>query len=143
MLSLIFIKNEKVDNISSYKMLHKILIVEPNEVLTKRLNPFFHKEGFVIRTVKRLSEAIRNIQEERVSVLILDVDVTDMAWDEAVPIIKGLDPELSIIITAAYNTPELEAKVLRQKVFYYHVKSFGIEELELAISNALKNPEGP
>jgi DNA-binding NtrC family response regulator len=121
----------------------KILIVEPDEQLTKRLRPFFRKERFLTKTVKRLSEAIRNIQQEHVSVLILDVDVHDMAWDDAVPIIKGLDPSLPIIITAARNTPELEANVLRQKVFYYHVKSFGTEELTLAIRNAMKNHEGP
>jgi DNA-binding NtrC family response regulator len=121
----------------------KILIVEPDEQLTKRLHPFFRKERFLTKTVKRLSEAIRNIQQEHVSVLILDVDVHDMTWDDAVPIIKGLDPSLPIIITAAQNTPELEANVLRQKVFYYHVKSFGTEELALAIRNAMKNHEGP
>jgi DNA-binding NtrC family response regulator len=121
----------------------KILIVETDEQLAKRLYPFFRKERFLTMTVKRLSEAIRNIQQEHVSVLILDVAVNDMAWDDAVPIIKGLDPSLPIIITAAQNTPELEANVLRQKVFYYHVKSFGTEELTLAIRNAMKNHEGP
>jgi DNA-binding NtrC family response regulator len=117
----------------------KILMVEPNAKLAERMSLLLRKEKFITKAVNRLSEAIRHIQQEHVSVLILDVEVKDMAWDDAVPIIKGLDPSLPIIITAAHNTPELEANVLRKKVFYYHVKSFGTDELILAIRNAIKD----
>ena len=118
----------------------RILIVEPDARQAERMYLLFRKERLAVNSVRRVSEAIRNIQQEHVSVLILDVGVTDMAWDDAVPIIKGLDQSLPIIITAANNSQELEAHVLRQKIFYYHVKSFGTEELILAIRNAIENP---
>jgi len=116
----------------------RILIVEPDQKLAKKVYLLFRKEGFVADTTEKAAEAIRNIQQEHVSVLILDVGVKDMAWDEAVPIIKGLDPDLPIIITSNDNTPELEAHILRHKTFYYHVKSFGTEELLLAARNAIE-----
>ena len=96
-----------------------------------------------MNTTERASEAIRNIQQEPVSVLIMDVGLKDMAWEEAVPIIKGLDPFLPIIITSAHNTPELEANILNHEIFFYHVKSFGSEELILAVKNALEKPKIP
>lgn len=116
----------------------RILIVEPDQKLAKKIYLIFRKEGFVANITERASEAIRNIQNEHVSVLILDIGIKDMAWEEAIPIIKGLDPDLPIIITATNNTPELEASILRQKPFYYHVKSFGTEELILAVQNAIE-----
>ena len=115
----------------------RILIVEPDQKLAQKNHLLFRKEGFVANTTERASEAIRSIQEEHVSVLVLDVGVKDMAWQEAVPIIKGLAPDLPIIMTSTANTPELEASILRHKTFYYHVKSFGTEELLLAVRNAL------
>ena len=119
----------------------RILIVEPDQKLAQKSYLLFRKEGFVANTTERASEAIRNIQEEHISVLVLDVGVKDMAWEEAVPIIKGLAPDLPIIMTSSSNTPELEASILRHKIFYYHVKSFGTEELLLAVRNALDKPK--
>lgn len=118
----------------------RILIVEPDPQVAKKLYQIFRKERFVVNLTERVPEAIRIIQEEHVSVLILDVETKDVAWDEVVPIVRGLDPNLPIIMTSAHNTPELEAHILRQKAFYYHVKSFGTDDLVLAVRNAVEKP---
>jgi two-component system C4-dicarboxylate transport response regulator DctD len=115
-----------------------ILTLEPDSKMAEKLYQVFRKERFAVKTTERASEAIRSIQEEHVAVLIVDVGVKDMTWDEVVPIVKGLDPKLPIILTSEHNTPELEASILHQKVFYYHVKSFGNEELILAVQNAIE-----
>ena len=119
----------------------KVLILEPDTKMAEKLYQIFRNEGFTVNLTGRASEAIRSIQQEHVSVMILDVGVSDMAWDEVFPIIKGLSPSLPIIMTSALNTPELEASILHQKAFYYHVKSFGTDELLLAVRNALDKPK--
>ena len=115
----------------------RVLIVEPDQHMSEKLYQIFRKERFVVSLTERVSEAIRKIQEEHFSVLILDVGVKDMAWSEAIPIVKGLDAHLPIIMTSDHNTPELEAAILKQRAFYYHVKSFGTEDLILAVRNAI------
>jgi len=115
----------------------KVLIVEPDPHMSEKLYQIFRKERFVVSLTERVSEAIRKIQEEHFSALILDVGVKDMAWSEAIPIVKGLDAHLPIIMTSDHNTPELEASILKQRAFYYHVKSFGTEDLILAVRNAI------
>ncbi len=120
----------------------KILLVEPDQRLAKKFYFLFRKEGFVTITTDRAAEAIRKIQQEHFSVFILDVGVKDMAWEEVIPIIKGISPHLPIIMTSNQNTPELEASILRHKAFYYHVKSFGTEELLLAVRNAIDKTQG-
>ena len=116
----------------------KILIVEPDLQVSKKLFQVFQKERFVVNVAERALDAIKKIQEEHFSVLVLDVDTTDMAWDEVIPIVRGLDSNLPIIMTSAHNTPDLEAKILRQKAFYYHVKSLGIDDLILAVHSAVE-----
>lgn len=115
----------------------RVLIVEPDQHMSEKLYQIFRKERFVVSLTERVSEAIRKIQEEHFSVMILDVGVKDMAWSEAIPIVKGLDAHLPIIMTSDHNTPELEASILKHRAFYYHVKSFGTEDLILAVRNAI------
>jgi len=117
-------------------MKNKILVVEPDPNTAKRLHAVLKKEKFNIHQVERGSEAIRCVQQEHISALILDTGLMDMMWDEVVPIVKGLSPGLPIIMTSAANSPELESKILHHKIFYYHVKSFGNDELVLAVRNA-------
>ena len=118
----------------------KILIVEPDNKLAKKIYFILRKDGLIANITEQASEAICNVQKEHISVLVFDVDVKDMAWDVAVSVIKELNPNLPIIITSTHNTPDLEARILRQKPFYYHVKSFGTEELLLAVQNAIEKP---
>jgi DNA-binding NtrC family response regulator len=116
----------------------RILIVEPDQQVGKKLYQLFRKEKFAVNVIERASEAIRKIQEEHISVLVLDVETKDMDWNEVVPIVRGIDSHLPIIMTAAQNTQELEASILHQKAFYYHVKSFGTDDLVLAVRNAVE-----
>jgi DNA-binding response OmpR family regulator len=45
---------------------------------------------------------------------------------------------MPIIMTSDANSPELESTILQHKVFYYHIKSFGNDELVLAVRNAVE-----
>ncbi len=51
---------------------------------------------------------------------------------EAISIIKGLDRKLPIIITADENNPEQESRIRHKGIFYYHVNSFGLDELDFS-----------
>lgn len=119
-----------------------VLITDPDSVTRELFRSFLQKEGYNVMLTDRISECISNIQQRDVRALVLDVEAPEMKWYESIPIIKGINPSLPIIITSSQNTPELEAKIRRQKVFYYHVKSFGVEELELAVRNAMERYEG-
>ena len=114
------------------------MLVEPDPHTAKRLDAVLQKEKFNVHLTERGSDTIRYVQQEHVSVLILDTGITDMKWEEVVPIVKGFNPGMPIIMTADANTPELESTILQHKVFYYHIKSFGNDELVLAVRNAVE-----
>ncbi|MEJ2364197.1 MAG: response regulator [Deltaproteobacteria bacterium] len=67
----------------------------------------------------------------------MDVCLPEEMGCEAISIIKSMQNKLPIIITTEENNPELESSVRQMGIFYYHVKSFGMDELMLAISNAM------
>ncbi len=115
-----------------------ILIADPEPRFLSDWARALEEEGYQVFTTDKGSQAIQIIQEEKVDLLIMEADFPEIKAYEAIPIIKGVDPTLPIIVTANHNTPELEARIRRRPIFYYHVKSFGPEELRLAIRNALE-----
>jgi DNA-binding NtrC family response regulator len=121
----------------------KVLIADADRDSAREISSTLVTEGFSAVVMGSLRDTFSHIQQEKVDVLILDVHMPEMMGYEAVPIIRGMDPKLPIIITARENTSELESHVRHQKVFYYHVKSFGPNELKLAVRNAFERSQKP
>lgn len=114
-----------------------LLIAERGSGVAQGLNSWLAEQGQRFKKVDNLKDVLMTIQNEKVSVLVMDVCLPDPMGYEAISIIKGLDRKLPIIITADANNPEQESRIRQKGIFYYHVNSFGMEDLILAISNAM------
>lgn len=114
----------------------RILVIDPNTKIRKDMETFLKNENYYVETGRGLTEAIKKISQGYFDCLILDVDLPEMKGYEAVSILKNLDPKIKIIMTAEKNTKRLEARVREQNIFFYFIKSFGKDELKLAIKNA-------
>jgi DNA-binding response OmpR family regulator len=113
----------------------RVLVIDPDLRVRQDLARFLKSEGYYVETGRNLSEAIKKVPNGGFSCLIMDVDLPEMKGYEAVSILKNLDPGLKIIMTTRRNSKKLEAKVREQDIFYYFIKSFGQEELKLAINS--------
>jgi len=114
----------------------RILIIDPNCTERTVMAAFLKSENFHVETGKGLPDAVKKISESGYDCLIMDVNLPEMKGYEAVSIIKSIDPKIKIIMTTKKNTKSLEAKVREQDIFFYFIKSFGKDELKLAIHNA-------
>ncbi len=114
----------------------RILIIDPDRKERQDLAAFLKRENYYVESGKGLPEAIKKLSEGCFNCLIMDVDLPEMKGYEAVSILKNIDPDLKVIMTTKKNTKRLEAKVREQDIFFYFIKSFGKEELKMAISNA-------
>ncbi len=114
-----------------------LLIAERGCELAQGLSSWLDEQGHRYKLVDNLKDLIMTIQNEKVNVLVMDVRLPEPMGYEAISIIKGLDKKLPIIITADENNPEQESRIRQKGIFYYHVNSFGMDELILAISNAM------
>ena len=117
---------------------HKfILIVEPDKGVANEYRTIFRDEGYEVQIVSSVTETVKELKNIKCDCIIVDVDLPDMAGYDAVSVIKTIEPTANIIITAATNTKELEARIRKEDIFYYYIKSFDREELKLAIRNVL------
>ena len=115
-----------------------VVVSDPDSTATATLRSRLINEDYSVYCVGKACEAISLIQDKAIDVLIMDSDCNDLPCEEAVSIIKGIDENLAIIITARENSVELERRIRNMNVFYYHIKGFGVSELELAVKNALE-----
>lgn len=114
----------------------KILIIDPDSEDRNSLSSFLQGSQYQVDTGKGLTDAVKKITKNHYHCVIMAVELPEMEGYEAVSIIKNIDPETKVIMTTKKNTKHLEAKVREQDIFFYFIKSFGKEELKLAINNA-------
>lgn len=116
----------------------KILIVDPEIEKAREMALLFLEDGYDVEECRNVIEAVQKIKEIKFNCVIINIYLREDISDEVIPIIKTIDPNLKIIITTDENTKELEAKVRKQNIFYYHIRTFGIKELKLSVANAMK-----
>jgi len=113
-----------------------VLFAEPAEASSLELLPSLAETGDMPIVVKSLKEALLTLQKQRVDALVLDAALLDEDCG-FISVIRGIEKDLPIIVCAERNTPEMEAKIRQQRIFYYHIKSFGSQDLRIAVSNAV------
>jgi len=116
----------------------RILIIDPDPRERRHLARSLKDEEYSIETGRNLTEAIKKVAGGCFDCLVMDINLPEMKGYEAVPILKNIAPGLKVIMTTQKNTKRLEVKVREQDIFYYFIKSFGEEELKLAIKNAFE-----
>jgi DNA-binding NtrC family response regulator len=114
-----------------------LLVAERGCELVKGLNGWLEEQGHQLKTADNIKDVLMTLQNEKINVLVMDACLPEAMGYEAISIIKGLHRKLPIIITADENNPEQESRIRQKGIFYYHVNSFGMDELILAISNAM------
>ena len=120
-----------------------VLIGESGCKLASELDPWVTEKGYKVRAVENIKDVFLALQCEKINVLVMDVCLPEEMGCEAISIIKSMYDRLPIIVTTDENNPELEGSVRQMGIFYYHVKSFGMDELMLAISNAMARSTRP
>ncbi len=113
-----------------------VFLAEPTKSLARELEQFLARKGYRTILARTLKETLLTLQHESADVLVLDASLLEEDC-EFISVIKGMKQDLPVIICSEFNTPELESKIRQQKIFYYHIRTFGIQDLEMAISNAV------
>ena len=114
-----------------------LLITDPKAVVARDLLNFLQSNQVPCLTISDPLTGIQKAQEQHFDVILLDAKPKGIKIDKAIQILKGCDPKARIIVHTVKNSKNLESAVRKQQIFYYHLDSFGIDDLRLAISSAL------
>ena len=118
-----------------------ILLIDPVEKHRKDLSLYFTHRGYHVAPCGNLTDAFLQLDHTPFHCVIMDVQQSGMKGYEAVPLLKSINSNIHIIMTAEKNSKTLEAKVRNQDIYYYYIKSFDKKELNLAVKNIFKEFE--
>lgn len=117
----------------------RVLITDPDPLFSSKLNAVLSSQGYDVETASCLVAAVERLRDVDFGCVIMDEALPEIKGYDAVPILKAFFPDIPIIMTATRNTPALESRIRRQHVFFYYVKAFDIDEIQMAVDDAFRS----
>jgi CheY-like chemotaxis protein len=94
-------------------------------------------EGYGVSTAASGPEAIKMAAQTEFDLVITDLRMQPMDGVATVKALKGLDPDLEVIIATAYASIETAASCMLAGAFSYIQKPYDLEELRVLIEDGL------
>ena len=118
----------------------KIITVDDHPVVRNGINDIVQdeKDMTVIYEASRVSELLDLLKSQKPDVILLDISLPHISGFEALPIIKGLYPEIKIIMLSALSEDVFASKCLDAGAMAFLSKESSPEELPKAIRTVIK-----
>ena len=110
----------------------RMLIVDDEPDIGDCLGTFFGSRGFQVYWVSTGEEALEYVHDQPADVILLDIRLPDMWGLELLRRIKGLLPEVKIVMVTALNQPDLASEAKAYGACGYVTKPFDFSDLTWA-----------
>ncbi|MFZ3063684.1 MAG: sigma-54 dependent transcriptional regulator [Nitrospirota bacterium] len=117
----------------------KLLIVDDDESHRQMLKAVLSEEGCRITEASGGKEAVALSEKNSFDLVLMDIRMQEMSGIDALKIIKTKRPELPILLMTAYGTVKAAVEALKLGAIDYLTKPLDIQELKIAVKNAVKN----
>ena len=116
-----------------------LIITDTANSPDRELGAFLQNQNIDCEQVSDVFTGIRRVQERHYDIILLDTGLGDVQIKQTIRLLKGCDPNARIIVQTRNNSRDLESAIRAEQVFYYHIQSFGLEDLTTAIQSALEH----
>ena len=113
-----------------------VLIADDEANLRKVLRALLEREGYRCLVVADGRAALEAVTAGGVDILITDLKMPKMGGIELLEAVKGLEPDLPVIVITAHGTVDTAVSALKLGAFDYITKPFDRDELKLAVTKA-------
>jgi DNA-binding NtrC family response regulator len=110
-----------------------ILVVEDGQSQREMLRDFLGQEGHEIAEAENGDEAIRKIHGGHFDLILLDYKMPRMDGLEVLERVKGINPEIDIVMMTAYGTIETAVDAMKAGAVDYITKPVDLDELLILI----------
>lgn len=110
-----------------------ILVVEDGKSQREMLRDFLKDEGYEVSEADRGEKALEQIQDAYVDVLLLDYKIPGMDGMGVLEEVKGINPEIDVIMMTAYGTIDMAVKAMKAGAADYITKPIELEELSILL----------
>ncbi|MDZ7316836.1 MAG: response regulator [candidate division KSB1 bacterium] len=114
-----------------------LLISHKLERNQDELIAFLRRHHVEVDTAEDQWNGLHKAHQKQYDVVVLDAESVGDPIDGAIRLLRDCNPMVRIIVQAEKNSRDLEAAARKEKIFFYHVTSFGKKEIKTALSYAL------
>jgi DNA-binding NtrC family response regulator len=114
----------------------KILILDDEPIVCKRLKPSLEKHGFQVDTFTRSFEALQAVKENGYDIIITDLKMEGMDGMRFLQEAKKLNPNTEVIVITGFATMETAKESFKQGVFDFIAKPFNLSEIQRVVMRA-------
>jgi len=107
----------------------RVIIVEDDEFLLKKIATVLGKEVSNIYTFKNPIEAISKVNEIKPDIIISDIDMPEMSGIDMYKELKRNNLDIPIILASAFSQPEYFIEAIKLKVKNFILKPIDLDDL--------------
>jgi DNA-binding NtrC family response regulator len=109
----------------------RILVVDDEEIVRESLGGWLEKDGYFVATAPDGAEALRRLEAEAWSILIVDLKMPGVDGMQVLEQAKKRSPDMAVVMMTAYATVDTAVSAMKLGAYDYLVKPFDPEELSL------------
>jgi len=106
-----------------------VLIVDDNGSTRKSLSLIFRKRGYETETAGTGREAMEKARDRFFNVALLDLKLPDMEGTELLASLKGIYPDMVVIMVTGYASLKTSVRALSRGALAYLIKPLNVDEV--------------
>ena len=110
-----------------------ILVVEDGKSQRDMLRDFLRSEGHDVSEAERGDKALESVKKNYLDLLLLDYKMPGMDGMAVLEEVKGINPEIDVIMMTAFGTVDTAVKAIKMGAADYITKPIELEELIILI----------
>jgi putative two-component system response regulator len=115
-----------------------LLVVDDEEPIRNALRKFLTQQGYEVVTAGGGEEALEVLQRQRITGMLLDVNMPGITGVELVPQVMEIEPSIALLMLTAVNDATSAALCMQRGAFDYLIKPIDLGHLGRAIHQALR-----
>ncbi len=116
---------------------NSVLIVDDEAIVRESIRDWLKDAGYQVATAESGEEALKMMETQDFSVVVLDVRLPGKTGIKILKEIKALRPEVKSIIITAYPSVELAVEAMKLEAIDYLIKPIDPDDLERLIRETL------
>ncbi|MBW2107663.1 MAG: response regulator [Deltaproteobacteria bacterium] len=114
----------------------RILILDDEPIVCKRLKPAFEKDGYEVEIFVDSTEAMARIKEKDFDIVITDLKMKGIDGLQFVDAVKTKSPATEVIVITGFATMETAKESFKLGIFDFVAKPFKISEIRELVEKA-------
>jgi len=120
----------------------KIMVLDDEPIVCKRLQPALEKLGYEVDTFIRSPEALLQLQQTNYDLIITDLKMKEIDGMRFLEEAKKRYPETEVIVITGFATMETAKQSFQKGVFDFIAKPFKLSEIQEVVARAAAKIRG-